>query len=237
MIEVRNIAFSYGRKTVLSDVSFSAKPGETIGIVGANGSGKTTLMKVLASLAVPDSGSVIVDGKDSLSRPLRHRRKIGYLPERIALYDDMTVKKYLAYRAALKGETFRRIRRRVNEAAEICRISDILRTPIFKLSAGQTKRVALADAILLRPGILLLDDLISGLDGTMREAVGSIFSEAAAFSSVIVTGHETEDFARWAKRILVLKDGVIAADLDVSSHSAPELLGVVNAALRGKDAQ
>ena len=236
MLEVRNIAFSYAKKTVLKDVSFSVAQGERVAIIGANGSGKTTLMKLLATLAVPDSGTVSYDGQETLSRSLRHRRMTGYLPERIALYDDMTVKAYLAYRAALKGETGRRIRRRMNEAALMCKISDILRTPIGRLSHGLAKRVALADAILLRPRLLLLDDLLAGLDETTRASIGDILDQVSAFSCVVATGHETEEFAKWAKRILVLKDGVIKAQIDTQDRSVAEVRELATAALTGKEA-
>ena len=104
MIEVRNLAFAYGNRTVLRDVSFVVSPGEIVSLVGANGTGKTTLMRVLATLAVPTSGLVMSDGQDALARPLKYRRQIGYLPERVALYDDMTVRDYLSSRAELKGE-------------------------------------------------------------------------------------------------------------------------------------
>ena len=142
MFEVRNIAFTYRKKPVLRDVSFVVSPGEVVCVVGANGAGKTTLLKVLATLAAPDSGVVMVDGQNALAKPLRYRRQLGYLPERVALYEDMTVKEYLNYRAALKGEPVKRIRRRVDEACEMCRISDLLRAPIGSLSAGLKKRVA-----------------------------------------------------------------------------------------------
>ena len=233
MFEVRNLSFSYGSAPVLRDVSFVVSPGETVGIVGANGAGKTTLMKILATLAVPDSGSVVADGQDALARPIRHRRQIGYLPEKIALYDDMTVKDFLEYRAEIKGEAPKRIRRRLSEAAGICRVTDMLKTPIRRLSAGQVKRVALADALLLRPRVLLLDDFLSGLDGSMRDAIGDILSEAAAFSSVIATGHEISDFARWATRVLVLKDGVIAAKVDTAGHDPGAIAERVGAVMNG----
>lgn len=130
MLEIRNIAFSYRQKTVLRDVSFMVSPGEIVSVVGANGAGKTTLLKVLATLGVPDSGMVLVDGQDALSHPLKYRRQIGYLPEQPALYDEMTVKEYLEYRAALKGEPGKRVRRRVNDAAEMCQVAGALKTPI-----------------------------------------------------------------------------------------------------------
>lgn len=233
MLEVRNIAFSYDRKKVLRDVSFVVSPGEVVTIVGANGAGKTTLMRILATLQLPDAGTVMMDGVDALARPLRYRRQLGYLPERIALYDDMTVKEYLRYRALLKGEPTKRVRRRVSESVELCQIGDILRTQVGALSAGQRKRVAIADAMILRPRVLLLDDFLSGLDGAMRAATGSLLSSAVAFSSVIVTGHEFEDLAKWTTRFLVLHDGVLSASVEVAGQDLSVLRERLDAAMEG----
>ena len=233
MIEVRNIAFSYRDRPVLRDVSFVVSPGEVVAVVGANGAGKTTLLKVLATLAIPESGTVMVDGRDALERPLKYRRQIGYLPERVALYEDMTVKEYLHYRANLKGEPSKRVRRRVSEAAEFCQVSGLLRETIRNLSAGLRKRVALADALLLRPRVLLLDDFLAGLDKDMRESTGALLSNVAAFSSVIVTGHELSDFARWATRFLVLRNGVVSASIDTAGLGADVLQARLGEALGG----
>lgn len=235
MIEVRNLAFSYPRKKILRDVSFVVSPGEIVSVVGANGVGKTTLLKILATLAVPDSGTVMMDGSDALSRPLRYRRQIGYLPERVSLYDDMTVKSYLHYRAKLKGEPAKRVRRRVSEAVELCQIAHCLAEPIRTLSAGLCKRVALADALLLRPRVLLLDDFLSGLDRGMREAAGTILSNAAAFSSVVVTGHEIEDFSRWTTRFVVLRDGIVSSSIDATGLEPEALRERLRAAMKGDD--
>jgi ABC-2 type transport system ATP-binding protein len=236
MFEVRNIAFTYRRRPVLRDVSFVVSPGEAVSVVGANGAGKTTLLKVLATLAVPDSGTVTIDGQNALARPLRYRRMLGYLPERIGLYDDMTVKEYLNYRALLKGEMAKRIRRRIDEACEACRISGVLRTPIGALSAGLRKRVALADALLLRPRVLLLDDFLAGLDAEMRAAAGGIISDAAAFSAVIVTGHELDDLAKWTTRFLVLRDGTISSTLTTAGQPPDAIRARLDAAMKGVQA-
>ena len=233
MIEIRNLAFSYGRKKVLRDVSFVVSPGEVVSVVGANGAGKTTLLRILATLQLPESGTVLMDGQDALQRPLRYRRQLGYLPEHVALYDDMTVREYLRYRAILKGEPAKRVRRRVSEAVEICQIGDALRTPIAALSAGWRKRVAIADAMILRPRILLLDDFLAGLDAEMRATAGSILSNAVSFSSVIVTGHELDDFARWTTRFLVLRDGVISAAVESTGLEASVLRSRLDAAMEG----
>lgn len=233
MFEIRNLSFTYRERPVLRDVSFVVSPGETVSVIGANGAGKTTLMKVLATLAVPDSGLVMMDGTDVLARPLRYRRQLGYLPETVGLYDDMTVRDYLAYRAALKGEPSKRVRRRVSESVEMCRIGDILHTPIRRLSNGLKKRVALADALLLRPRVLLLDDFLAGLDPRMRAVTGEILMNAASFSSVIVTGHELDDFAKWTTRFLVLDDGVISASVETAGLGPDTLRARLDQALKG----
>ena len=233
MFEVRNILFSYARP-VLRDVSFVVSPGETVSILGANGAGKTTLLRILATLAVPDSGMVLSDGQNAFATPLKYRHQLGYLPERTALYEDMTVKEYLIYRANLKGEPAKRIRRRIGEAAEICRIADgQMRLVIRDLSSGQKKRVALADALLLRPRVLLLDDFLAGLDSEMRKSAGEILSGAAAFSSVIITGHEIDDLMKWSTRFLILRDGVISASISAQGTDPVELRARIDDALSG----
>ncbi len=207
MLEVRSISFGFTKTPLLRDVSFVVSPGEVVSITGRNGCGKTTLMRLMATLLVPQSGQVLFDGKDAFSDPLKYRQQLGYLPENIALYEDMAVREYLLYRARIKGEAPKRIRRRIDDAVQLVRISDILRRPIRDLSQGQKKRVALADALLLRPRVLLLDDLMAAFDGEMREAMGEILKTAAAFSSVVVTGHELDEMEKWSSRILVLEGG------------------------------
>lgn len=233
MLEVRNLSFGYRGKPVLKDVSFVVSPGEVVSVVGANGAGKTTLMRVLATLAAPDSGMVLCDGVDAFSKPMRYRRQLGFLPERPALYSDMSVKEYLIYRANLKGEPNKRVRRRVNEAVETCRISSVLSSSIGNLSAGMVKRVALADALLLRPRVLVLDDFLAGLDRDMRAAAGQILSDAAAFSAVVITGHEIADFAKWTTRFLVLRNGVIDSTVTAAGVSRDDLAERIYDALEG----
>ena len=115
----------------------------------------------------------------------------------------------------------------------MCQIGDFMRTPVARLSAGLRKRVALADALLLRPRVLLLDDFLAGLDLEMREAAGEILSSAAAFSSVIATGHDIWDFAQWTTRFLVLRNGVVAAKIETSGIDQATLRERVEFAMRG----
>ena len=231
MYEVRNISFAYSKRKILRDVSFVVSPGETVAVVGSNGAGKTTLMKVLADLATPLSGSIIADGQNVALNPLRYRRQLGYMPEKLALYEDMSPVRYLAYRAAVKGEMSRRIKRRVDEAVEMCRLRDFARERIGELSLGCRKRVALADALVLRPRVLVLDDPLAGMDASMRRSAGEIIREAASFSSVFVTGHETADLAEWASSFLVLSGGVVSATIPTAGLERDELVARVRAAL------
>lgn len=236
MLKVRSLAFTYRRRQVLRDVSFAVAQGETLAVVGANGAGKTTLLKVLATLAIPDSGSVTLDGTDAFARPVRYRRQLGYLPESAALYDDMSALEYLTYRAMLKGEPRKRIRRRIGEAVEMCRLGDFADVPVGSLSSGMRRRVALADAVMLRPRILLLDDFLAGLDLASRRACGEILSTAAQFSAVVATGHELEDLAELSSKMLVLKDGAVAGVYESSGDALASVRGIVDGDGIGEEA-
>lgn len=237
MFEVRDLSFSYGSKQVLRDISFVVSPGEIVTLVGDNGAGKTTLMRVLASFYEPDGGRILVDGQNALANPLKYRSLIGYLPEEPALYGDMKVREYLVYRARLKGEPEKRLRRRISEAVELCRLSDVLKSRIETLSIGYRKRIALADAILLRPKIVFLDDFMAGLDSTMRLTMGRILASVASFSRVIVTGHELSDLVKWTSQFLVLKNGTIAAALPVAGQNPERIMTRIAQALKGEEAK
>lgn len=235
MLEIRNIAFSYrfSKEKVLEDVSLVASPGEAVAITGANGCGKTTLMKILAAAMAPDAGSFRIDGRDVLANPAAYRRTMGYLPEKPVPYEEMTVKHYLQYCGRLKGESEKRLKRRIAEASETCRITQFLDRPVRNLSFGLKKRVALADAILLRPRVLLLDDPLAGLDAEMREVAGAAIASVAAFSCVIATGHELESMSKWATRFLVLSKGRITASVQMAGADVAAGVERVRAALKG----
>ena len=207
MLEVRNISFAWGDTLLLDDVTFSVAPGEVAALVGANGAGKTTLMKILAGVMLPLSGTVLADGSDAFANPIRYHRMMGYLPENCPTEPDMTVKGYLTYRARLKGEMTKKIRHRVQEAMSLCGLGELAKGRIGRLSFGQRKRVALADALLLRPRFLLLDDLLAGLDAVTRASLGRILAAVTMFAAVVVSGHELDELEAYAGKFLVLKDG------------------------------
>lgn len=207
MLEVKHISFSWGRVPLLDDVSFTVAPGETVALAGANGAGKTTLLRVLAGVCLPSAGTVVADGVDLFDTPLRYRRMLGYLPESAAVEPGMTVKGYLKYRANLRGEMPKKIRHRVREAMELCGLSARADARVETLSQGLRKRVALADAILLRPRFLLLDDLLAGLDADTRLSAARILRAVSSFAATVVSGHELDELEGFATKFLVLKDG------------------------------
>lgn len=211
MLEARNISFAWGDAPLLDDVTFSVAPGDVAALVGANGAGKTTLMKILAGVMLPSSGTVLADGNDAFANPLRYHRVMGYLPENCPAEPDMTVKEYLTYRARLKGEMAKKIRHRVQEAISLCGLGRQADGRVGRLSFGQRKRVALADALLLRPRFLLLDDLLAGLDAVTRASLGRILASVAMFAAVVVSGHELDELEAYAGKFLVLKDGRMLA--------------------------
>ncbi len=212
MLEVKHISFSWGRVPVLDDVSFTVSPGETVVLAGANGAGKTTLLRILAGVCMPASGTVVGDTADMLITPLRYRRLIGYLPESAAVEPGMTVKGYLKYRANLKGEMPKKIRHRVLEAMGLCGLTSRADVRVDKLSQGLRKRVALADAILLRPRFLFLDDLFAGLDAETRISINRILHAVSSFAATVISGHELDELQGVSERFLVLKGGhVISA--------------------------
>ncbi len=231
MLSIKNISFAYGRSQVLRDVSFTVGEGEIIGILGKNGAGKTTLMKILSNCLTADEGFIDLDGANPAKTPVRYRRRIGYVSERGALYDEMTIKEYLKFRAKLKGERTLRIGRRINEVLKLCRIAEIADNAISTLSMGMRKRVLLADALLRRPSVLLCDDLLPGLDQEQRNGLKDVLSSLPAHSSALITGHELAELATICTRFLILRGGRIAADISAKGKSIEDTLKILECTL------
>ncbi|MBQ7190789.1 MAG: ABC transporter ATP-binding protein [Kiritimatiellae bacterium] len=234
MLTVDHLSFSYGRNTVLRDVSFQFETGEIIGLLGKNGTGKTTLLKILATSLMQDRGSIELDQVDPLATPIRYRTRIGYLPEKCPLYPEMTVKEYLAYRDRLKREKTLRVNRRVREVMANCDLTEVARKRIKTLSLGFQKRVAIADALLRKPSVLLLDDLLPGLDVAQRAQIIDLLRGTAARSAILIAGHEISELITFCTRFLVLSEGVIALDIPVKGTSPDELKTRLEKAICGK---
>ena len=233
MLEVQHISFSYGPRATLSDISFDAATGDILAVIGANGAGKTTLLRILSCLLMQDAGNVRLDGIDTLERPVKYRRKIGYLSEKCPLYDEMTAEDFLSYRLRLRGERSLRVRRWVDEVIGQCGLDEERRTVMRVLSYGYRKRVGLANALLTHPSLLLLDDPFAGLDLPQRKQVAGVLSSVAARAAVVLAGHEVAQMLDWCTRVLVLRKGHVTGLHRVGDYAKDDLLKRIEQEMTG----
>ena len=212
MIEITNLHKYYGERRAIGPLSCSIADGELVGLLGLNGAGKTTTLRVLACDLLPSAGTVRVDGLDVVERPHEVRARIGYLPDSPPLYVEMTVRAYLHFAARLRGMSRADADRRVPEVEEMIELTDVSADPISSLSHGFKQRVGIAQAIVHRPRLLVLDEPITGLDPVqiveMRELLRSLKGE----HTILLSSHILSEISETCDRILVIKDGQIAAD-------------------------
>ena len=234
MIEVENLTKRFPTQLAVSDVSFSVQQGEIVGFLGPNGAGKTTAMRVLTGFLPPTAGTARVAGFDVVTQSLEARAQIGYLPESAALYPEMRVDEYLAYRARLEGITGPEVKRRVAEAVESCLLQEVAHRKVDNLSKGFRQRTALAGALVHRPPVLILDEPTVGLDPgqiiRIRETIRSLGRERA----VLLSTHILPEVDAVCDRVLIIDRGRIvaegtAAELRTRLAGAP----VVRAAFSG----
>ncbi len=212
MIEVENLTKRFPTQVAVSDVSFSVQPGEIVGFLGPNGAGKTTAMRVLTGFLPPTAGTARVAGFDVVTRSLEARASLGYLPESAALYPEMRVHEYLAYRARLEGVGGSEVKRRVGEAIESCLLQEVAKRKVENLSKGFRQRTALAGALVHRPPVLILDEPTVGLDPMqiikIRETIRSLGRERA----VLLSTHILPEVDAVCDRVLIIDRGRIVAE-------------------------
>ena len=226
MIRVENLTKRYGKAVAVDDVSFSIETGSIVGFLGPNGAGKTTTMRMLTCFLPPTSGSIIVDGLDVIKDSIEIRRRIGYLPETAPLYTDMRVNEYLQLRARLKGLKGKVERDRLAEVLDTCGLRQEFRTIIGCLSKGYRQRVALADALINDPPILILDEPTIGLDPNQIRDVRGLIRNLAGRHTVILSSHILSEVEATCSRVLIMNRGRIVAS-DTSDHLSGLLKGTV----------
>ena len=217
MVRVDNLTRRFGGVTAVDDLSFSIARGEVVGVLGPNGAGKTTTLRMIAGYLRPTGGTVVVGGRSVQDDPIEVRRRIGYMPEHAALYPEMRVAEYLRYRAALKGVPVRRVRRRVNEVAEQCAIGGVLRRIIGQLSKGYRQRVALADALIHEPELLILDEPTLGLDPNQIRQARDLVRGLAARHTVLLSSHILPEVEMTCSRVIILHRGRLLASEPVQA--------------------
>ncbi len=209
MIEAQSLSRKYGDFTAVDDVSFAVDEGEIVGILGPNGAGKTTTIRMITGFLPPSSGRVVVGGKDLFGDPIPARRQIGYLPENVALYNEMRVGEYLAYRAALEGMSRVDARQAIGDAVDRCLLSEVAQQIIGTLSKGYRQRVGLATAILHRPDVLVLDEPTVGLDPKQIVAIRELIRELGESRTLLLSTHILPEVELLCNRVLIIDRGRI----------------------------
>jgi len=212
MIEVENLTKRFPTQLAVADVSFSVRQGEIVGFLGPNGAGKTTAMRVLTGYLPPTSGTARISGYDVVTHSEEARASLGYLPESAALYPEMRVREYLAYRARLEGVRGAGIRKQVEEAIGSCLLEEVANRKVENLSRGYRQRAALAGALVHQPAVLILDEPTVGLDPAqiirIREAIRRLGRERA----VLLSTHILPEVDAVCDRVLIIDRGRIVAE-------------------------
>ncbi|MEX1208126.1 MAG: ATP-binding cassette domain-containing protein [Acidimicrobiia bacterium] len=213
-IRLTGVSKRYGRVQALDGIDLSAERGIT-GLLGPNGAGKTTLLRVLATVQAPDAGSVELLGHDPADAEQRRsiRRRLGYMPQEPGFYDNFTVFEFVDYIAILKQLTDRRKRHdEVREVLGLVELTAEARRKVRDLSGGMRRRLALAQALLDRPDLLLLDEPTSGLDPAQRLRFRELVSQLPNRPVVLLSTHQTEDIAAVCERVVVIAAGRVQFD-------------------------
>ncbi|MBM3187552.1 MAG: ATP-binding cassette domain-containing protein [Chloroflexi bacterium] len=222
MIEVRELTKRYGDVVALDSVSFQVERGEILGFLGPNGAGKTTTMRILTGFMPPTEGTATLAGCDVLTDSLEARRHVGYLPETVPLYREMTVHDYLDFMAAIRGVEKREPA--IDRALEACDIEDVADDIIAKLSKGYRQRVGLAQALIHDPDILILDEPTIGLDPRQIRSVRELIKGLAGERTIILSTHILPEVSEICQRVLIINRGRIVAE-DTPEHLTSNLQG------------
>ena len=224
MIQATGLTHFYGPQPAIEDVNFGVKRGEILGFLGPNGAGKTTTMRILTGFMPPTRGKVTLDGYDVVEKSLDVRRRVGYLPETVPLYTDMTVTGYLRYMGSLRGMPARNIKRRIDEVIEVCRLEDYRSSLINKLSKGFRQRVGIAQAIIHEPEVLVLDEPTIGIDPIQVVETRSLIKDLGKEQTVVLSSHILPEVSMICERVLIIHEGRIVAE-DTPSNLADRLQG------------
>lgn len=238
MIEISELYKYYGDRKAIGPLSFSIETGEIVGLLGLNGAGKTTTLRILACDLLPSAGRVLVDGLDVVDNPHEVRARIGYLPDRPPLYDEMSVRAFLHFAARLRGVDAESVDKRVAEALAVTQLEDVAADPISSLSHGYKQRVGIAQAIVHKPRLLVLDEPISGLDPVQIVEMRALLRSLRGEHTILLSSHILSEISETCDRILVIRDGEIGAQGTEQELSAKLLHGVrVELTVRGVAAE
>jgi ABC-2 type transport system ATP-binding protein len=207
VIVAENLTKYYGARLAVDGVSFDVRPNEVMGLLGPNGSGKSTILRILTGYLYPTSGTARVAGCDVVSQGLEARRQLGYVPEDVPLYTNMRVNEFLAFMGRLRGLDHARLPAAIDRAIDRLSLGRVRTLLISKLSRGYRQRVAIAQALLGEPKLLILDEPTNGLDPRQIIEVRELIRTLSGELSILVTSHILAEMERVAHRVAILLDG------------------------------
>ncbi|MHC5035399.1 MAG: ABC transporter ATP-binding protein [Planctomycetota bacterium] len=233
LVEAQELTRYYGGFCAVDHASFSVERGEIVGLLGPNGAGKTTTIRMLTGFLPTSEGTARIAGHDVRDEPTEVRRHIGYMPENNPLYPEMRVGEYLSFRAQLKGVPRRLRRRRTDECIALCGVGDVAAQIIGTLSKGYRQRVGLADAMLGRPDVLILDEPTIGLDPNQVRETRRLIRSLSEEHTVLISTHILAEAEAICRRVLIIDRGRIVADDTPRALSDKTLRSAVIVELRG----
>ena len=217
MLEIHGLKKTYGRKTVLEDLSMTVKDGALYGLVGPSGAGKTTLIRLIAGLTRPDAGSIIIDQKDAVSCAGELKGMIGYVPDGIGIYDKLTAGEYMEFFAGANGLKGTSARRRCMDLLGEVGLDELAQHPVDKLSRGMQQRLCLAGALICRPRFLVMDEPVSGLDPETRLEFKNIIGELhEQCSTILISSHTISELPDMCTNLGIMDGGrmMLEGDMD-----------------------
>lgn len=224
MIEALELSKMYGDCVALNRFSCRVQPATIVGLLGANGAGKSTVMKILTGLLAPSDGTAFIDGYDILTQGLQARRRIGYLPEHTPLYRDMKIDQYLQYMSVLKGMEGIFLPMQIRSVVEECFLGEVVNKKIGSLSRGFRQRVGLAQALLGNPPLLILDEPTAGLDPTQAQATRMLLQKWGKTKTILLSTHILSDVEQICDRVMILHQGRLVVDGEISHLLKREVL-------------
>lgn len=223
-IEVENLTKYYGDFPAISEISFTVGKGEILGFLGPNGAGKSTTMKILTGYMPPTEGTVKIAGYNVVANSLEARKHIGYLPETVPLYTDMTIQSYLEFMGSIRGMSKENIRKRIIHVVDLCRLGEYQNTIINKLSKGFRQRVGIAQAILHDPDILILDEPTIGIDPIQVVETRQLIKDLGVGHTVVISTHILPEVSTLCERVVIIHEGEVVA-IDRPENLAERLQG------------
>ena len=214
MIELEGVTKKYGSLTALRDVSFAIQENETVGLLGRNGAGKTTLLNLMTGYFPPDAGTVRIAGKSMREEAAACKRRIGYLPEKPPLYDEMTVESYLRFVCELREVKKQGIRAHIDEILALCGLQDVRTRLLGHLSKGYRQRAGIAQALCGAPEILILDEPTVGLDPKQTVEIRELIRALSSEHTVVFSSHILSEVQQACTRVLILDEGRLVTDYD-----------------------